>query len=853
MKKISFKMCDNFKISLLARNNVYELENNATMLEIDCNVDEALTYKLHVLHKDGKSVLYMDKNEDSVSVMLTDAYFNEKGIYYIQVEGIKEDFRIVSNQIRIEVGSFINAEYIPTPEEQSVIDKLAIKVTTLETDVDLLKSDLEAEVTARKNGDENLRSRITVNFQELERRINKEALDRDIEDQNIKSSIPKRTSNLINDSGYITENDIPAVPTKTSDLTNDSGFITSRDIPTVPTKTSDLENDSGFITGAVVRTVNHTAPDANGNVNVSGGGGEGTVKSVNNVQPDANGNVSLDIPAPYNDTQVKADIAQNKTDINAIKTKLIAKANDNEVVKITPQTLTDAQKAQARQNIGVGESGTVDEVARAEIANVKADLTELDTRLSEYVIVEGGENVYYEATQSFVVGGSSAATTFTSQGDSVEAIPNETLHIICDNLHTDYSDEYTAHLGIYPYKEDGTIIARNRFPIPVDRDFVIPNNAKTILFCMYTTAPNAHLNGSSWSFDVKATIGESKPKTKTLAEDIIVPLAEENKVRLDKISDAPLPSYYDDYIPQVVGKIKSNNLKSGINGDSFIFVTDAHTPSNNGYSTEIAKVIARQTNNSLLVFGGDILTQSHTREQALAIERDYIQGLRNSFGKDFRFVFGNHEYNTMASVEDSEKLTAGDVYAICMKPFEEDVSVYGTTDIERFIYFWDNPSQKIRYIVLNTGIAVQYTGNYIPLDNILRNTPSGYRVGVFAHSMLSTSGVPTTSGTFVLGMLDAVNGRTSYTFYSKTYDYSNLDIEIMFVMCGHTHKDLTYTSEHGVPVICTTTDSKQDNLKIDGTINEQAFDVVDVDCTNRKIYCTRVGLGSDREFSWSVS
>lgn len=38
-----------------------------------------------------------------------------------------------------------------------------------------------------------------------------------------------------------------AVPTKTSQLTNDSGFITSSDIPTIPTKTSQLTNDSGFV------------------------------------------------------------------------------------------------------------------------------------------------------------------------------------------------------------------------------------------------------------------------------------------------------------------------------------------------------------------------------------------------------------------------------------------------------------------------------------------------------------------------------------------------------------------------------------------------------------------------------
>lgn len=39
---------------------------------------------------------------------------------------------------------------------------------------------------------------------------------------------------------------VPDVPTKTSELTNDSGFLTSSDIPTIPTKTSQLENDSNF-------------------------------------------------------------------------------------------------------------------------------------------------------------------------------------------------------------------------------------------------------------------------------------------------------------------------------------------------------------------------------------------------------------------------------------------------------------------------------------------------------------------------------------------------------------------------------------------------------------------------------
>jgi len=85
--------------------------------------------------------------------------------------------------------------------------------------------------------------------------------------------IPSKTSDLINDSGFLTSANIP---TKTSDLTNDSGYITSSALtpyvlssslatvaatgdyddltnkPSIPTATSDLTNDSGFITSSAL-------------------------------------------------------------------------------------------------------------------------------------------------------------------------------------------------------------------------------------------------------------------------------------------------------------------------------------------------------------------------------------------------------------------------------------------------------------------------------------------------------------------------------------------------------------------------------------------------------------------------
>lgn len=64
-------------------------------------------------------------------------------------------------------------------------------------------------------------------------------------------NVPTKTSDLVNDSGFITES---SLPTKVSDLENDSGFLVSADLVNyalrseIPTKVSDLQNDSGFLT-----------------------------------------------------------------------------------------------------------------------------------------------------------------------------------------------------------------------------------------------------------------------------------------------------------------------------------------------------------------------------------------------------------------------------------------------------------------------------------------------------------------------------------------------------------------------------------------------------------------------------
>ena len=217
MKQVKFNLDNLFRLSSISAIQTFEFENNSAEILISTDVKDELAYELHIENSEGKSFVILDKGEKHISCILTSGML-KVGVNKIQLRGIGEnDYIIESNSAEFIVRSFINANVEPTPEEQTAFERLVVKVNIIETDVEGLKGDVDG-------------------------------INRELENKADKSDIPTKTSELENDSDFITSKDIPTVPTKTSQLTNDSGFITSRDIPTIPTKTSQLENDSEFVT-----------------------------------------------------------------------------------------------------------------------------------------------------------------------------------------------------------------------------------------------------------------------------------------------------------------------------------------------------------------------------------------------------------------------------------------------------------------------------------------------------------------------------------------------------------------------------------------------------------------------------
>ena len=106
----------------------------------------------------------------------------------------------------------------------------------------------------------------------------------------ISANVPTKTSELQNDSGFITS---ASVPTKTSELQNDSGFITAS---SVPTKTSELQNDSGFITLSDVPAVN----DATLTIQKNG-------TTVGTFTANSSTNTTVDIAVPIKTSDLQND------------------------------------------------------------------------------------------------------------------------------------------------------------------------------------------------------------------------------------------------------------------------------------------------------------------------------------------------------------------------------------------------------------------------------------------------------------------------------------------------------------------------------------------------------------------
>ena len=313
-----------------------------------------------------------------------------------------------------------------------------------------------------------------------------------------------------------------------------------------------------------------------------------------------------------------------------------------------------------------------------------------------------------------------------------------------------------------------------------------------------------------------------------------------NKIYAKLIEDGTIdgfvvPDYYfeNNYLPDKVAFIETliNNCAS--NGDVFGFITDMHWSINAKKSPALLNYISKNLNISKLICGGDHYD---------GYKADVPLILRKAFNGDIYTTPGNHEYMVH---------TTDDQLYYLFNMYNKD-AVFGNTN--RNYYYVDNKQQKIRYVFVN-GWAEQlettpdYGGSEAGFEaeqldwlrNTALNVDAEWTIVVITHSV------------YTVDMTTRALSRSPYnakTFENVLDDY-NGNGTIACVIQGHAHSDRITHTEGGIPVVIVTSDkntpytsqgaSDLDFDRPSGTTYEQAFDVVVLDKTNRKLTFVRIG------------
>lgn len=334
-----------------------------------------------------------------------------------------------------------------------------------------------------------------------------------------------------------------------------------------------------------------------------------------------------------------------------------------------------------------------------------------------------------------------------------------------------------------------------------------------------------------------------------------------------------LPSYYDDYLADKIDEINEIIDGSGDDGDTFIFITDYHRQSNIKNSPAVIKRLMDWTRIRSIVFGGDAQDFETTAGGAIAENNGFRADFEKLWDK-MHNIIGNHEFNSHYGSE--AELTHEQLKLFFLRQQAASfgaVNTYGD-------YWVDNTDQKIRYFFLGCTKTSTIENNQLKwiFSELEENdVPEGYLIVVLSHLTYKFTSSDNTK-IFVQGNvatlaknLTKYNERDgSVSTLDELYNFSDAKGTCIAIIGGHTHYDASTEYENLVenssssdtsfvwpyiPVIATTTDAinkQQTNTgeltRTAGTVTEQAFDVVNIDRSGRKITMKRIGAGGDREF-----
>ena len=428
-------------------------------------------------------------------------------------------------------------------------------------------------------------------------------------------------------------------------------------------------------------------------------------------------------------------------------------------------------------------------------------------------------NILYK-NDSVVVAGSTSYVSLDILTYSGSFAVGDKFNILCDSV-TGASS--ASPYGIYLQNASNVDIRQRQYADIEITQSDINSGLDHILFILYPAKGTKLPSGSATYTNVRIVKGETEEYSLTgsLAQAV-------KSIAGDDTGDVPEYFLENDYLDTKAARINQLAEQCAGNGDVFFFITDEHWDMeyNQKHAPALIGYLNNRCNIPRLFDGGD---------SANGTSIDFINALQSSYTHDIHHIMGNHDWMLNRS---------GDYLAYYFDSFGYNQ----VGNVEKHYYYVDNVQKKIRYIILNAWRSDLTQSNTLVsaydaeqlnwFTGTALNVESGWDIIIFTHYIKD-------------GSKYAPDGALAFANAIDNYEGNG---NIICVLEGHTHWDNISHTNGGVPVIATTCDKNGswisdgtnmepwlDEQRPDGTIYEQAFDVVCLNRTMRKITMVRIG------------
>lgn len=340
----------------------------------------------------------------------------------------------------------------------------------------------------------------------------------------------------------------------------------------------------------------------------------------------------------------------------------------------------------------------------------------------------------------------------------------------------------------------------------------------------------------------------------------------------DRLIKGTFNSSYNETVVFDIRKEFCSRLNTEGDVETFLFFTDPHLTPNSRYESmneflrnKYISTLQKYYNSLPLdscICGGDWLNFSHTKDAARSWI-GYCDAYMRKLFRNYIPVFGNHDSNPYnPNTEQSSWLNALTYKEMENLMFRENKGTYYSYKAVNTHFYVLNSGVSFIKEMTNSTYSRLVSNRWPQVDwlgqKFLSEDPEHgiivlhiYSNGSNESEWFSNETGYWAAGIHALGanvkaMAIAYNKRQSITLNGNTYDFSNCEGNIAFIMCGHTHYDYVDTSGE-LPIVCCT------NLEggyLDGnTVKyslEPTFDNCVVDYDSGTLYMVRVGVAKSR-------